>query len=107
MTTDAKFPSDAAEKFVVRFPDGMRDRIADAAKQSGRSMNAEIIQRLESTFGESAGLPGGDVLASLPALKELDAQIGTMAKRVARLSAQLDPSAVTPAGRRPAAKKSK
>lgn len=32
---------------MLRFPDGMRDRIADLAKKNGRSMNAEIVQRLE------------------------------------------------------------
>ena len=43
-------PSRIAEQFVVRFPDGMRDRISEAAKAAGRSMNAEIVHRLESTF---------------------------------------------------------
>lgn len=37
----------SADKYVVRFPDGMRDRIAEIAKANGRSMNAEIVQRLE------------------------------------------------------------
>lgn len=41
-------------RFLVRMPDGMRDRIAQAAKANGRSMNAEIIHRLELTF---EGLP--------------------------------------------------
>jgi hypothetical protein len=36
-----------SDKFMLRFPDGMRDRIAELAKQNGRSMNAEIVQRLE------------------------------------------------------------
>lgn len=36
-----------AEKFVVRFPAGMRDWIAKAADSSHRSMNAEILARLE------------------------------------------------------------
>lgn len=39
-----------ADKYIVRFPDGMRDRIADAAKASNRSMNAEIVARLQRTF---------------------------------------------------------
>lgn len=43
-------PSRTAEQFVVRFPDGMRNKIAEAAKSSNRSMNAEIVARLESTF---------------------------------------------------------
>lgn len=39
---------------MLRFPDGMRDKIAAAAKENNRSMNAEIIARLEGSFVESA-----------------------------------------------------
>lgn len=47
-----------SDKYIVRFPDGMRDRIAEAAKASGRSMNAEIVSRLERSFAaDEAGLP--------------------------------------------------
>ncbi|EMW3576440.1 TPA: Arc family DNA-binding protein [Yersinia enterocolitica] len=43
------------EKFVVRFPDGMRDAIAEKAKASGRSMNSEIITAIEAWLsGEQA-----------------------------------------------------
>lgn len=35
------------EKFVVRLPAGMRDRIAVKARVNARSMNAEIVHRLE------------------------------------------------------------
>lgn len=45
MTT--KPPSRTADQFVLRLPDGMRDRIAELAKENSRSMNAEIVQRLE------------------------------------------------------------
>lgn len=38
------------EKFVVRFPKGLRPQIAEAAKQSHRSMNAEIISRMGRTL---------------------------------------------------------
>lgn len=31
-------------------PDGMRDTIAELAKQSGRSMNAEIVYRLQQSL---------------------------------------------------------
>lgn len=44
------YPSDAAEKFIVRLPPGMREQIAEAAKGSGRSMNAEVVARLGITF---------------------------------------------------------
>ncbi|AVS68918.1 hypothetical protein C8245_21205 [Paracidovorax avenae] len=43
-------PSRTAEQFVVRFPDGMRDEIAAAAKKNNRSMNAEIVARLQDSF---------------------------------------------------------
>lgn len=35
---------------MVRMPDGMRDEIAKAAKANNRSMNAEIVARLEYSF---------------------------------------------------------
>lgn len=37
------------EKFVIRLPDGMRGRIADQARANTRSMNSEILHRLEHT----------------------------------------------------------
>jgi hypothetical protein len=50
-TSRTSFPSDEQEKFVLRLPDGMRDRIAKAASASGRSMNAEIVHRMEESLG--------------------------------------------------------
>ncbi|KQT53684.1 hypothetical protein ASG43_17765 [Aureimonas sp. Leaf454] len=47
---DDKFPSEAAERFQVRMPDGMRDRLRVAAEKNNRSMNAEIIDRLERSL---------------------------------------------------------
>lgn len=47
--TDARKPQ-SSDKYIIRFPDGMRDQIADAARKNGRSMNAEIVQRLEHSF---------------------------------------------------------
>jgi ubiquinone biosynthesis protein UbiJ len=41
-----------AEKFLIRFTDDMRARLAEAAEQNRRSMNAEILARLRSTFDE-------------------------------------------------------
>ncbi|OUL79966.1 Arc family DNA-binding protein [Paraburkholderia hospita] len=43
------------DKYIVRFPDGMRERIADAAKASGRSMNLEIVKRLQDSFDGTSG----------------------------------------------------
>lgn len=47
----AIYSSRTADKFVVRLPDGMRERIADVAKEHHRSMNSEIIARLEKSLG--------------------------------------------------------
>ncbi len=47
------YPSETADRFIVRFPDGMRDRIRDEAAKNNRSMNAEIIARLEASLSEA------------------------------------------------------
>lgn len=41
------------DQFIVRLPDGMRDSISHAADQNARSMNAEIVARLEQSFDPS------------------------------------------------------
>lgn len=38
------------DKFMLRFPDGMRDAIAERAKKNGRSMNSEIVQILQDAL---------------------------------------------------------
>jgi hypothetical protein len=48
-----------SDKFMLRLPDGMRARIAEAARHNGRSMNTEIVDRLQQSFE-----PGHD-LASM------------------------------------------
>lgn len=40
----------------IRLPADLKDQIDAAAKQSGRSMNAEIVARLENSFGTSPEL---------------------------------------------------
>ena len=39
-----------SDKFMLRLPDGMRDRIKLAADANNRSMNAEIVALLEEKF---------------------------------------------------------
>ena len=43
-------PSKSADKFIVRLPDGMRRRIGEVSKRARRSMNSEIVCRLEHSF---------------------------------------------------------
>ncbi|MBF8791632.1 Arc family DNA-binding protein [Pseudomonas monteilii] len=42
--------SRTADKFVVRLPDGMREQVAEVARKNHRSMNSEIIDRLEQSL---------------------------------------------------------
>lgn len=44
------YPSQTQDRFIVRLPDGLRDRIAVAAKANGRSMNSEIVGTLEKAY---------------------------------------------------------
>ena len=56
-----------SDQFVIRFPDGMRDQIAMLATANGRSMNAEIIDRLEKSMAEislETGLKTFEVLVA-------------------------------------------
>jgi plasmid stability protein len=46
----AGYPSDKQAQFMVRLPDGMRDRLKEAAADNNRSMNAEIVARLRDTL---------------------------------------------------------
>lgn len=48
--SDEKYPSQLAERFQIRMPDGLRDRIRESAEAHSRSMNAEILSRLEAGF---------------------------------------------------------
>ena len=57
MITVMKTPTRAAtgrdsDKYIVRFPPGVRDRIAEEAKKNNRSMNAELVARIESSFDD-------------------------------------------------------
>ncbi len=47
---DRRYPSEEQDRFMVRLPDGMRDKIEKAAKAAKRTMNSEIVARLEWSF---------------------------------------------------------
>ncbi|MDH4438873.1 MAG: Arc family DNA-binding protein [Rhizobium sp.] len=39
-----------SDQFPLRLPDGMREQIRSASEATGRSMNAEIVNRLQASF---------------------------------------------------------
>lgn len=43
-------PGRGSDQFALRLPDGMRDQIKTLADANGRSMNAEIVARLEKSI---------------------------------------------------------
>jgi hypothetical protein len=75
-------PSDLADKFMLRMPDGMRDRVAAAARKNGRSMNAEIVARLEASFRPT---PGIDLSKPFTAEVDTDAIADRIADRLLSL----------------------
>lgn len=44
------FPSAKQDQYVLRLPDGMREQLKTEAAQNGRSLNAEIVARLEASI---------------------------------------------------------
>lgn len=46
------------DKYIVRFPEGMRDRLKAEAKANNRTLNAEIVARLEDSFSTQSSAPG-------------------------------------------------
>lgn len=75
------------DKFVVRFPDGLRDQIAEAARGSGRSMNAEIVTRLEWSL-EAQLLDQVELLhKNLDGVRSLASTVEALKSDVARYTA--------------------
>lgn len=53
------YPSDVADKVLVRMPDGMRDRLKELGKVNKRTLNAEIIARLEASMSQQPQVQTG------------------------------------------------
>lgn len=73
----AKQTGRGSDQFPLRLPDGMRDRLKEAASESGRSMNAELVNRLEQSFAPL----GSDA----DILNAFDKDVSPRARVVARL----------------------
>jgi Arc-like DNA binding domain len=95
-----KFPSEEQDRFIVRFPDGMRAEIARLAKIAGRTMNAEIVHRLRQSIAAGLGSSvSGDpvhVTMYLMASNACDAleRLVAALEREAQIKSQKDPRAV-------------
>ncbi|NNJ16989.1 Arc family DNA-binding protein [Pseudomonas putida CSV86] len=72
--------SRTADKFVVRLPNGMREQVAEVARKNHRSMNSEIIDRLEQSLNTQFE-PAQPILDGSLNAEELKAEL-TRAYRV-------------------------
>lgn len=83
------------DKFMLRLPDGMRDRLKAAAEANNRSLNAEIITRLGRTLsseGSNSTARQGVALLSHKATA-LMRQIETLQRMIEALPDQNIPPA--------------
>lgn len=67
MSEREAYPSEKADKFLLRLPDGMRDKLKQSAKAASRTMNAEVVARLEGSF---TGLPAASGAAPVMSHKD-------------------------------------
>jgi plasmid stability protein len=68
-----------ADKFVVRLPDGMREKIAERAKVNGRSMNSEMVMMMQNQLNGGQSL--SDSASALIDLVQLELGERTQERR--------------------------
>lgn len=58
------YPSQQAERFNIRLPAGVRDRLKEVAAENRRSMNSELVVIIEKAlFSQSPETQNGSVTA--------------------------------------------
>jgi hypothetical protein len=80
-------------QFKLRLAADLRDKIADAAADNGRSLNAEISFRLENSFRPLAELTASEAEVELSFLRRvirmLDDETGALSKAIEMRRSQL------------------
>lgn len=72
--------SRSSDQFRLRLPDGMRERLKVAAAENRRSMNAEIVHRLDMSFRETVAL---NLRPPEETLERINALAGQIASAIA------------------------
>ena len=71
MATDTSGTGRDSDKFMLRFPDGMRDKLKAEAKANNRTLNAEIVARLAASLvAGSTDLYEADLKTSMEIMSE-------------------------------------
>lgn len=71
MATETASTGRESDKFMLRFPEGMRALIKEAAEKNGRTMNAEIVARLEASFKGGAPATSAELAKELAFVRHL------------------------------------
>ncbi len=75
--------------FGLRMLPDLRQKIEDAAKASGRSMNAEVVSRLEQTFSATSVTPDSSALHAL-AIRLAETELALAEEKLQRESLVID-----------------
>lgn len=63
MTIKSSQNKSRKDQYIVRFPEGLRERIKEEAERNCRSINAEIIFHLQNAMFDSFGMQKADATA--------------------------------------------
>jgi hypothetical protein len=75
-------PGRGADQFMVRLPDGMRDRLAAMAARHGRSMNAEIVSALIAYIAYDGEIDRTDPTKNESARAVIEAEVRAELRRL-------------------------
>lgn len=72
-------------KFMTRLPEALHERLKEAASNSGRSMNSELIVRLEASFTphHEPGIPPLDTEVSAILNRHIDREVKARLRAIA------------------------
>lgn len=73
-----KYPSDSADRFIVRMSPGTRDQVAALARKNKRSMNSEILAAIQGHL-EPKTTAAADLIG--PLAKSFAAEVGKVFKQ--------------------------
>lgn len=82
-------PSRQLDKFIIRLPEGMRDQIKAASKSSKRTMNAEVVARLDASFKADENAKGLAFVKAAKGLATSAGSNGTIDDRLTAIENQL------------------